>query len=64
MKRNDNVLKHSGKEYKAKRAEGDVKKEGKLEPFAFLPVESRLLNKRYRKKEAKKFDSLMGKKRK
>ena len=32
---------------------------GKMDPYAFLAVDERMLNKRFRKKEAKKFESLM-----
>jgi len=36
----------AGDEYKAKRARGDVKKAGKLDPFAYLPLTPTALNRR------------------
>ena len=37
---------HSGKAYASRRAGGDVKKQGALQPFAYLPMDPAHLNKR------------------
>lgn len=36
-----------GSEYKSKKAKGDVKRKGKLDPYAYLPLQRSGLNKRY-----------------
>lgn len=41
-----------GSEYKAKRAGGDVKRKGKPDPYAYLPLNRSSLNKRYGLSEA------------
>ena len=53
---------HTGAEYKAKKAKGDLKVSGKMDPFAFVAMDGKLLNRRYRKKEVKQFDHLLKKK--
>lgn len=35
-----------GGEYKAKKAKGDIKKKGKMDPYAYIPLTRNLLNKR------------------
>lgn len=35
-----------GGEYKAKKAKGDVKKKGKMDPYAYIPLTRNVLNKR------------------
>jgi ribosomal RNA-processing protein 12 len=37
---------HSGAEYKSAKAQGDIKKKGKLDPYAYVPLSGALLNKR------------------
>lgn len=37
---------HSGTDYKSHKAKGDVKKKGKHDPYAYIPLSSALLNKR------------------
>lgn len=37
---------HAGSEYKAPKAKGDVKKKGKHDPYAYIPLSSSFLNKR------------------
>ena len=39
--------KYTGEEYKASKSRGDVKKAGRHEPFAYLPMNPQLLNKRF-----------------
>lgn len=36
-----------GSEYKSKKAKGDIKKKGKLDPYAYLPLRRSNLNKRF-----------------
>ncbi|XP_059486905.1 RRP12-like protein [Neocloeon triangulifer] len=49
---------HSGTEYKAAKAKGDVKKKGKVDPYAYIPLSGALLNKRKRAKNAGKIIQL------
>lgn len=37
---------HAGTEYSTKKAKGDMKKKGKLEPYAYIPLSRNTLNKR------------------
>jgi len=37
---------HSGFEYKSAKAKGDIKKKGRLDPYAYIPLSGALLNKR------------------
>jgi len=48
-----------GEEYKAKKAYGDVKKTGKPDPFAYLPLQKSSLNKRKRAKINGQFKSVV-----
>jgi ribosomal RNA-processing protein 12 len=48
-----------GDEYKAKKASGDVKKSGKPDPFAYLPLQKSALNKRKRAKMEGQFKGLV-----
>jgi len=50
-------VKHTGKEYAAKKAKGDVKKEGKPDPFAYIPLNPKLLNKRFKTKASQHWKS-------
>lgn len=40
------VASGAGSEFKSKKAKGDVKKKGKHDPFAYLPLSRNNLNKR------------------
>jgi len=48
-----------GAEYKAKKAGGDVKKKGKPDPFAYVPLQLNMLNKRKQRKMAGQFKGLV-----
>lgn len=37
---------HAGTEYSTKKAKGDMKKKGKLDPYAYIPLSRNTLNKR------------------
>ncbi|KAJ9588968.1 hypothetical protein L9F63_017728 [Diploptera punctata] len=45
----------TGVEYRAKKAKGDVKKKGKPDPYAYVPLSRKMLNKRKQKKQAGQF---------
>ncbi|OQR95803.1 hypothetical protein THRCLA_07560, partial [Thraustotheca clavata] len=47
-----------GQEYKAKKAGGDVKKKGKLEPYAFIPLDPKLMAKRNKRSAVSKFEKV------
>ena len=40
----------SGQEYKAKKAKGDVKKQGQQDPYAYIPLDRNVMNKRKKAK--------------
>ena len=46
---------HSGKNYASKNAGGDVKRKGQLDPYAYVPLDRRLLNKRLQGANKKHF---------
>eukprot|EP01119_Soliformovum_irregulare_P011115 TRINITY_DN2761_c0_g2_i1.p1 TRINITY_DN2761_c0_g2~~TRINITY_DN2761_c0_g2_i1.p1 ORF type:complete len:1210 (-),score=457.79 TRINITY_DN2761_c0_g2_i1:9-3608(-) len=51
--------KHSGAEYRAKKGGGDIKKAGKVEPYAYVPLDPRYLNKRNKTKSEGQFSSIV-----
>lgn len=48
-----------GGEYKAKKAGGDIKKKGKPDPFAYVPLQLNMLNKRKQRKMTGQFKGLV-----
>jgi len=48
-----------GKDYKSKKASGDVKKKDKLDPYAYVPLQIQSLNKRKRAKSSGQFKNLV-----
>ncbi|XP_052773393.1 RRP12-like protein [Mya arenaria] len=48
-----------GAEYKAKKADGDVKKKGKVDPYAYVPLDFRSLNKRKQAKVKGQFTNFV-----
>ncbi|KAL6079675.1 pre-rRNA processing protein, variant 2 [Balamuthia mandrillaris] len=50
---------HTGRNYKSSKAGGDVKKEGKFEPYAYLPLDPKNLNKRRKHKAVAQFSNLV-----
>ncbi|XP_074031653.1 RRP12-like protein [Leptinotarsa decemlineata] len=48
-----------GSEYRPKKAKGDVKKKGKVDPYAYLPLKRTALNKRKKLKAAGHFKNIM-----
>ncbi|CAB4066317.1 RRP12 [Lepeophtheirus salmonis] len=48
-----------GSEYRSKRAKGDVKRKGKPDPYAYIPLKKSTLNKRKRAKNAGQFKGLV-----
>ncbi|XP_065087189.1 RRP12-like protein [Ochlerotatus camptorhynchus] len=49
----------SGTEYKSKKAQGDMLKKGKHEPYAYVPLSRNSLNRRKRAKNAGQFKSIV-----
>jgi len=54
QKKKEVVGKHSGVRYKSNKTGGDVKS-GKLEPYAYIPLDPKQLNKRRRNTAFKKY---------
>ncbi|XP_004527369.1 RRP12-like protein [Ceratitis capitata] len=50
---------NAGSEYTTKKAKGDMKKKGKLDPFAYIPLSRNTLNKRKRAKHAGTFKNIV-----
>ncbi|CAG9862008.1 unnamed protein product [Phyllotreta striolata] len=48
-----------GSEYKSKKASGDIKKKGKVDPYAYLPLKRTALNKRKKSKAAGQFKHIV-----
>ncbi|EQC38838.1 hypothetical protein SDRG_03796 [Saprolegnia diclina VS20] len=48
----------AGQEYKAKKAGGDIKKKGKLEPYAFIPLDPKLMAKRNKRTAVSRFEKV------
>ncbi len=48
-----------GEEYKAKKGKGDVKRKGKPDPFAYVPLEKSSLNRRKKAKFEGQFKGLV-----
>ncbi|XP_053617752.1 RRP12-like protein [Plodia interpunctella] len=48
-----------GTEYKSKKARGDVKKKGKHDPYAYLPLSRKNLNKRKKNSTSKQFKGIV-----
>uniref|UniRef100_A0A0K8U887 RRP12-like protein n=2 Tax=Bactrocera latifrons TaxID=174628 RepID=A0A0K8U887_BACLA len=50
---------YAGSDYTTKKAKGDMKKKGKLDPFAYIPLTRNTLNKRKRAKHAGTFKNIV-----
>ncbi|KAH9640538.1 hypothetical protein HF086_001587 [Spodoptera exigua] len=55
----DTVASGAGSEYRAKKAKGDVKKQGKHDPYAYLPLSRKNLNKRKKAITSKQFKGVV-----
>lgn len=51
----------AGKEYRAKKAGGDMKKKGKLEPYAYIPLDPKLMAKRNKRTAVSRYGDKVGK---
>lgn len=49
------MVKESGSSFKAKNASGDVKIQGRPDPYAFIQLNPKALNKRFSKRSEKSF---------
>lgn len=54
-------MKESGETFRSNKAKGDVKTKDKPEPYAFIQFNSKALNKRFKKRAEKAFDSIFEK---
>lgn len=46
-KTNKSAAVHSGGDFKAKKASGDMKRKGKPDPYAYIPLSRNALNRRF-----------------
>lgn len=53
----------AGKEYRAKKAGGDMKKKGKLEPYAYIPLDPKFMAKRNKRNAVDRYSNNVGKRR-
>jgi len=49
------MIKESGETFRAKHAAGDVKIHGKPDPYAFIQLNAKALNKRFQKRTTQTF---------
>merc|ERR1711990_454804 len=49
-----------GVEYRSKKAKGDMKRKGKPDPYAYIPLDAKSLNKRKAKKMQGRFKNVVG----
>jgi len=50
--------KGSGSEYRSKKAGGDMKKKGKLEPYAYIPLDPKLMANRNKRTAVSKYKNV------
>jgi ribosomal RNA-processing protein 12 len=50
-----------GKEYRSKKAGGDMKKKGKLDPYAYIPLDPKLMAKRNKRSAVSRYGGSVGK---
>ena len=53
------IVQYSGDSYKSQKGQGDVLKKGKYEPFAYIKLNPKMLNKRNRDKAVKSFEGFV-----
>ncbi|KAI9923049.1 hypothetical protein PsorP6_002331 [Peronosclerospora sorghi] len=53
----------NGREYRAKKAGGDIKRKGKLEPYAYIPLDPKLMAKRNKRQAVTRYGASVGKRR-
>lgn len=53
------IVKYSGSAYKSNKGEGDTLKAGKYEPFAYIQLNPKMLNKRNKAKAVKTFEGVV-----
>lgn len=49
----------SGKEYRSTKASGDVKRDGQMDPYAYIRLDNRMLNKRNKQYATKQFKGVL-----
>ena len=58
-KRNDGAVVQSGAKYRAKKAGGDVKLKGEADPYAYIKLNRKDLNKRHRRQASGKYEKIV-----
>jgi ribosomal RNA-processing protein 12 len=53
------INKEWGQEYKSAKASGDMKRKGKPDPYAYIPIDNRILNRRKRAKLSGQYNSIV-----
>ena len=53
------IVKYSGSAYKSAKGEGDTLRAGKYEPFAYIQLNPKMLNKRNKAKAIKSFENVV-----
>ncbi|EDV47177.2 LOW QUALITY PROTEIN: uncharacterized protein Dere_GG19496 [Drosophila erecta] len=59
VKSGKSTSRQAGTEYSSKKAKGDMKKRGQLDPYAYIPLTRNNLNKRKRSMNSRKFKSVL-----
>jgi len=59
FKTNTHFVKFSGEEYKSKKGKGDIIKEGKYEPFAYIKLNPKATQNKNKKNYIKLFEKIM-----
>jgi hypothetical protein len=55
-------IKQSGESFKGKKIKSDVLKAGQYEPYAYIKLNPKMINKRFRDKAVKSFETVIEKK--
>jgi ribosomal RNA-processing protein 12 len=55
----EHIVKYSANAYKSDKTSGDVLKKGKYEPFPYIKLNPKMLNKRYKDKAVKSFEGIV-----
>ena len=58
-KKEGHVVKFSADVYKSKKGQGDTLKAGRYEPFAYIKLNPKMLNKRFKEQAVKSFEDIV-----
>ncbi len=53
------IMKYSGSAYKSTKGDGDVLKANKYEPFAYIKLNPKMMNKRFKDQAVKSFETVV-----